>query len=350
MSADACGSPSHANTRSRRRSISPGRDAIKVLEDTDGDGRADKITTFADGLNIPIGIYPYKGGAIAWSIPNIWHFQDTNGDGKADKARRFCSGPLGWERDTHGMNASFRRGYDGWIYITHGFNNNSTVKGRDGSEIKLNSGNTYRIRPDGSRVEPHTWGQVNPFGLTFDAFGNLYSADCHSSPIYQLLRGAYYPSFGKPDDGLGFAPVLMQHSHNSTAIGGIAYYEDDQWPAEFRDNIFVGNVMTSRVNRDLLRFAGSSPSAKELPDFLTSDDPWFRPVDLQFGPDGALYVADFYNRIIGHYEVPLTHPGRDRERGRIWRVSYKQGKRPQQPLTSRGSQRTNWSRNWPAQI
>ena len=111
------------------------------------------------------------------------------------------------------------------------------------------------------------------------------------------------------------APVLMQHSHNSTAIGGIAYYDDDQWPAEFRDNIFVGNVMTSRVNRDVLRFAGSSPSAKELPDFLTSDDPWFRPVDLQFGPDGALYVADFYNRIIGHYEVPLTHPGRDRERG-----------------------------------
>ena len=313
----------------------PARDAIKVLEDSDGDGRADKITTFADGLNIPIGIYPYKGGAIAWSIPNIWHFQDTNGDGKADK-RDVLFGPLGWERDTHGMNASFRRGYDGWIYITHGFNNNSTVKGRDGSEIKLNSGNTYRIRPDGSRVEPHTWGQVNPFGLTFDALGNLYSADCHSSPIYQLLRGAWYPSFGKPDDGLGFAPVLMQHSHNSTAIGGIACYGDDQWPAEFRDNIFVGNVMTSRVNRDVLRFAGSSPSAKELPDFLTSEDPWFRPVDLQFGPDGALYVADFYNRIIGHYEVPLTHPGRDRERGRIWRISYKQARRPHQPFNLTG--------------
>src|SRR5688572_16935741 len=313
----------------------PGRDAIKVLEDTDADGRADRITTFVDGLNIPIGIYPYKGGAIGWSIPNIWHFQDTNGDGKADK-RDVLFGPLGWERDTHGMNASFRRAYDGWIYITHGFNNNSTVKGRDGNEVKLNSGNTYRIRPDGSRAEPHTWGQVNPFGLTFDALGNLYSADCHSSPIYQLLRGAYYPSFGKPDDGLGFAPVLMQHSHNSTAIGGIACYDDDQWPAEFRDNIFVGNVMTSRVNRDVLRFAGSSPSAKELPDFLTSEDPWFRPVDLQFGPDGALYVADFYNRIIGHYEVPLTHPGRDRERGRIWRISYKQARRPHQPFNLTG--------------
>ncbi|HMJ63729.1 MAG TPA: PVC-type heme-binding CxxCH protein [Candidatus Binatia bacterium] len=299
-----------------------GRDEIKILEDTDGDGRADRITTFVDELNIPIGIYPYRGGVIAWSIPNIWYFQDTDGDGKADK-REVLFGPLGWEKDTHGMNSSFRRGYDGWIYLTHGFNNTSVVKGRDGSEITLNSGNTYRIRPDGSRVEPNTWGQVNPFGLTFDPLGNLYSADCHSSPIYQLLRGGHYPSFGKPDDGLGFAPTLMQHSHNSTAIGGIMYYADDQWPAEFRDNIFVGNVMTSRVNRDSTRFTGSSPTAKELPDFLTTDDSWFRPVDLQLGPDGALYVADFYNRIIGHYEVPLTHPGRDRERGRIWRITYR---------------------------
>jgi putative heme-binding domain-containing protein len=83
--------------------------------------------------------------------------------------------------------------------------------------------------------------------------------------------------------------------------------------------------MTSRLNHDLIEWHGASSKGKELPDFLTSDDPWFRPVDLQWGPDGALYVADFYNRIIGHYEVPLDHPGRDRERGRIWRVVYKGG-------------------------
>ena len=70
----------------------------------------------------------------------------------------------------------------------------------------------------------------------------------------------------------------------------------------------------------LFRSAGSTPRARELPDFLTCDDPWFRPVDTCLAPDGALYVADFYNRIIGHYEVPLQHPGRDRERGRIWRI------------------------------
>src|SRR3954467_9996135 len=76
------------------------------------------------------------------------------------------------------------------------------------------------------------------------------------------------------------------------------------------------------INRDILRIKGANHHAIEQPDFLTCDDPWFRPVDIQLAPDGSLYVADFYNKIIGHYEVPLTHPGRDRERGRIWRISY----------------------------
>ncbi len=298
-----------------------GRDAIKILEDTDGDGRADKITTFVEGLNIPIGLYPYKSGVIAFSIPNIYYFQDTDGDGKADK-QEILYGPIGFEKDTHGMTSAFRRGFDGWIYACHGFNNITTLKGQDGSSITMQSGNTYRMKPDGSRVEHFTHGQVNPFGLMFDPLGNLYSADCHSSPIYQLLRGGYYPSFGKPDDGLGFAPTMMNHSHGSTAIGGIVYYAAGNFPNEFRNNIFVGNVMTCRINRDSLEEHGSTRLAKEKPDFLSSDDPWFRPVDLQLGPDGALYVADFYNRIIGHYEVPLDHPGRDRERGRIWRIFY----------------------------
>ena len=330
----------------------PARDRIMIFEDFGPDGRARKVTTFAEGLNIPIGLYPFRSPStvqpfnpsanaplkgsnvealkretwkcIAWSIPNIWLFEDTDGDGKADKKEKLY-GPFGWERDTHGMNSSFTRGFDGWLYATHGYNNNTDVRGRDGHELKMNSGNTYRFRLDGTRIEQNTWGQVNPFGLCFDALGNLYSADCHSEPVYQLLRGGYYPSFGKPHDGLGFAPSMIFHGHGSTAICGIVYYEDDLWPEEYRHNVFTGNVMTSRVNRDAVTFTGSTPLANERPDFVSTDDPWFRPVNLQLGPDGALYLADFYNRIIGHYEVPLTHPGRDRERGRIWRIIYTGG-------------------------
>ena len=300
------------------------RDAIKILEDTDGDGRADKVTDFANELNIPTGLLPWhkpehKAGCIAWSIPNIWYFADTDGDDIADH-REILFGPLGYEKDTHGMCSSFRLGLDGWVYATHGFNNTSQFKARDGSTLELHSGNVFRFKPDGSRVEAWTHGQVNPFGLCWDRYGNLYSADYHSSPIYQLIRGACYPSFGKPDDGLGFAPVMCQHSHGSTGICGIVYIDGGVWGPEWDDHTFVGNCVTSKVNHDHVTFTGSTPKANEQPDFLTSDDPWFRPVDLQLGPDNALYIADFYNKIIGHYEVPLEHPGRDKERGRIWRI------------------------------
>ncbi len=308
-----------------------GRDTIKILQDTNRDGRADKISTFVDGLNIPIGLYPHADSVVAFSIPNIWKFSDTNGDGRAD-SRKVLFGPFGVDRDTHGLNNSFRRGFDGWLYCCHGFNNHSTVAGADGHSITMQSGNTYRIRLDGSRIEHFTWGQVNPFGMAFDALGNIFTADCHTKPLYQLLRGGYYPSFGRTHDGLGFAPSMMDHLHGSTAIGGVAIYTDTRFPPEFRNNTFGGNVMTSRVNRDRLEVHGSTLLAISEPDFIVADDPWFRPVDIQIGPDGAMYVADFYNKIIGHYEVPLDHPGRDRRRGRIWRIVYT-GKHANTPRT-----------------
>jgi putative heme-binding domain-containing protein len=112
----------------------------------------------------------------------------------------------------------------------------------------------------------------------------------------------------------------MEHLHGSTAIAGLAIGSEGGWPEAYRDQFFSGNVMTSRINRNRIVRQGATVRAEELPDLLTSEDPWFRPVDLRFGPDGSLYIADFYNRIIGHYEVPLDHPDRDRERGRIFRV------------------------------
>jgi len=254
----------------------PGRDEIKILEDTDNDGRADKITTFADGLNIPIGIYPYQNGCIAWSIPHLWHLKDNNGDGKCDERIKLY-GPLDHTRDTHGNNSSFTRGFDGWLYITHGFRNQSRLAGDDGHEIILNSGNTYRIRLDGTRVENFTHGQVNPFGMCVDPWGNFYTADCHSSPVYQLIRNGQYPGFGRPHDGLGFAPLVIQHSHGSTAISGITWVDNPAWPEEFQDNVFIGNVMTSRVNRDRIDFTGASPVGTELEDFVRTTDPWFYP-------------------------------------------------------------------------
>ncbi|GAC1464018.1 MAG: hypothetical protein NVSMB9_02200 [Isosphaeraceae bacterium] len=299
------------------------RDGVKILSDFGPDGRARNIHSFVDGLNIPIGLLPLPNAreGIVHSIPKVYKFSDTDGDNTSDKREPLYQS-YGF-KDTHGMTNAFTWGFDGWVYACHGFTNESTVQGADKKPITMQSGNTYRMRPDGSHAEYYTHGQVNPFGLAFDPLGNLYSCDCHSRPIYQLLRGAWYPSFGKPHDGLGFGPEMITHDHGSTGIAGIVYYAADHFPKPFHDTILIGNVVTSRINLDRIEWHGSTPRAIEQPDFLVSDDPWFRPVDLELGPDGALYVADFYNKIIGHYEVPLTHPGRDRERGRIWRIVYR---------------------------
>jgi putative heme-binding domain-containing protein len=312
----------------------PGKDKLCVLEDFGADGKARKVSVFADELNIPIGVCPLpdcKSVLVSSIDPGdgkgvepscwIWKLTDTDGDGKADKREKLY-GPFG-VLDTHGMVNSFLLMPDGWVYACHGYRNTSRVKGTDGQELVMNSGNTFRFRPDGSHIEIWTRGQVNPFGMTIDPYFNIYNADCHSKPITQLIHGGTYDSFGKPHDGLGFAPTMMDHIHNSTALCGLVYYAADHFPKEYLDCMFLGNVTANRINLDKIAFTGSTPRAIEWPDFLVSSDMWFRPVDLKLGPDGALWVSDFYNKIIGHYEVDLKHPGRDKFRGRIWRIIYR---------------------------
>jgi len=305
-----------------------GKDSVRVLSDFAPDGRARKVEIFAEKLNIPIGIQPLprkpdaKGDtAIVFSIPNIWRMTDTDGDGKADKHEPLYEG-FGF-KDTHGMSSNYLYWIDGWIYGCHGFSNHSEVRDRAGNVTVLDSGNTYRFKPDGSKFEVYSHGQTNPFGLAVDPLGNFYTADSHSKPVYLVQRGGYYEGIGKKHDGLGFAPRIMDHDHGSSSIAGVAYYAAEQFPKEYWGNTFNGNPVTRRINRDRYEWHGSSPKAIEMPDFLTCDDPWFRPVQVKLGPDGALWIADFYNPIIGHYEQPLTDPRRDHKHGRIWRVVWR---------------------------
>ena len=303
-------------------------DAVYVLGDFAPDGRPRSIVTFAEGLNIPIGIQPLprkpgkKGDTLlVYSIPAIWRLEDLDGDGRADVRERLY-GDFGF-KDTHGMSSNYTYWIDGWIYGTHGFANQSSIRDGSGVVTSLASGNTYRFRPDGSRFEVWANGQTNPFGLAFDPRGDIYTADSHSKPVYLLLPGGYYEGIGKVHDGLGFAPWITQDNHGSSAIAGIAYYAATQFPEEYRGNLFNGNPVTRRVNRARLDWTGSTPQAVRQDDFLTSDDPSFRPIQVKLGPDGALWIADFYNPIIGHYETPLTHPDRDRAHGRIWRIVWR---------------------------
>ncbi|MBL7697986.1 MAG: hypothetical protein JNK79_07500, partial [Chitinophagaceae bacterium] len=283
------------------------KDKLTILEDTDHDGRADQYTVVADTLNIPIGILPVNDGAMVYSIPNIYKYADTNNDGTLDKQQKLF-GPFK-TNDTHGMINNLVMGYDGWIHACHGYTNRDTIAGTDHDSISMISGNTFRFRTDGSRVEKTTDGRINPFGLAFDELGYLYSTDCHSSPLYQLIRGGDYMQWGK-EEGIGFAPDMQSLSNEATALAGLGYYADVIFPEQYRRNFFVGDAVLSRVYRYSYTSEGSTPIGKREDDFILSDDPWFRPVDIKMGPDGALYIADFYNSIIGHYEVPLDHPKR----------------------------------------
>ncbi len=300
-----------------------GTDKLFILSDFGPDGKARKIQTFAADLNIPIGILPLPdcNSCIVSSVGEILKLTDTDGDGKYDKKQVLFTG-LG-SKDTHGMYNSFTLMPDGWVYACHGFNNDSKTKGKDDHEVQMQSGNTFRFRPDGSRIEVYTRGQVNPFGMAVDPWFNLYTADCHSKPITQLIPGAVYESFGKPHDGLGYGPTMFGYDPGGTGLCGLSWYDADYFPKQYKGCMFLGNVVTSRVNMCKIEWTGATPKAVQQPDFVKSDDPWFRPVDIKLGPDGAIYISDFYNKIIGHYEVDLKHPGRDKDRGRIWRVVRK---------------------------
>jgi len=301
----------------------PPRDWVIVVEETNATGKATKVSRYCEGLNIPIGITPLGEGdeAIVYSIPSIDRFRDTTASGKANQREKLY-GEIG-NIDTHGMANSFTPWIDGWIYGCHGFSNSSEITDSQGNVTRMRSGNTYRFRRDGSHFQQFTHGQVNPFGMTFDPLGNLFNADCHTMPLTLLLRGALYPHFGSQPDRLGFGPNMIDHNHGSTGICGPAYYAADHFPAAFHDNIFLCNPVTQRIHRDRLKSHGSTYQVETLPDLVTCDDPWFRPVDVIVGPDGALYIADFYNPVIGHYEAPLNHPDRDRTHGRVWRVTYR---------------------------
>jgi putative heme-binding domain-containing protein len=295
-------------------------DKLFILSDFDAKGKARKVQTFAADLNIPIGILPLPDckSCIVSTVGEILKLTDTDDDGKYDK-REVLFGGFG-SRDTHGMYNSYTLMPDGWVYACHGFNNDSKTKGTDGKELAMRSGNTFRFKPDGSKIEAFTRGQVNPFGMCIDPWFNFYTADCHSKPITNLIPGATYESFNSTSDALGFGPVMFGYDPGGTGLCGVCWYDADHFPAKYKGNLFLGNVVTNRVNMCKVEWTGGTPRAVQQTDFIKSNDPWFRPVDVKLGPDGAVYVNDFYNKIIGHYEVDLKHPGRDKDRGRIWRV------------------------------
>ena len=300
------------------------RDCIKILEDTDNDGRADKVTVFADGLNLATGILLGNGGVYVGQAPDLLFLQDTNHDDHADTQKVLLTG-FGLE-DRHELLNGFTWGPDGWLYMTHGVFTRSKVKIPEATEpgIEMNAA-VARFHPRTKKFEVFADGTSNPWGVDFDRYGNAFVSACVIDHLFHMAPGGIYQrQGGVPANPYAYEllPSIVEHKHYMAAYCGICIYEGDQFPAEYRGRVFMGNIHQNAINQDRLIPNGSSFKAVAEKDFVTTSDGWFRPVSEQVGPDGALWIADWCDKYPCYQNAQADPEGVDRERGRIWRVVY----------------------------
>jgi len=293
---------------------------------------------FADKLAIPLGMMPWKNGALVQYGHEIRYYADKDGDGKAENPEVVLKG-FGIQ-DSHLFPHQFERSPGGWFYLAQGLFNYSKIARPDGSpfasgekEVVFNQCKLARAKLDGSDFELLTAGPNNIWGLVTAKDGTefLQEANDMGHPVSEFIAGTHYPT-GSREKLRSYAPLLPPSTPGQpmggTGLSGLALAEDEGSPfaARWPDQkvFYVVNPITNRIQIVTLAKDDNSQAVyKKQDDFLVSSDEWFRPVSAHFGPDGCLYIADWYNKIISHNEVPRTHPDRDKTRGRIWRVKPK---------------------------
>jgi glucose/arabinose dehydrogenase len=311
-----------------RREPGPGRDRIKVLEDTDGDGTAEKVTVFAEGLNIPSGIAVGHGGVWVANAPDILYMQDTDGDGKADKQEVVVTG-FGRD-DTHELPNSLTWGPDGWLYGLNGVFNPSKVV-QNGKTFEFTCA-LFRIHPLTREFQLFCEGTSNPWGVTFDPEGSAFISACVIDHLWHLTETGYYHRQGGPYPPFTWKiESIVKHKHQKAAYCGIVYFDSDAYPEPYRNKLYMGNIHGNCLNVDRLSRDGSTYFGEGEPDFLSANDAWFMPVSQKVGPDGCLYVLDWYDRYHCYQDANRDPQGVDRARGRLYRVRY-EGTPPTKPF------------------
>jgi putative heme-binding domain-containing protein len=298
-------------------------DKIIVLEDTKGVGVADKTTVFAEGLLIPTGIEVGDGGVYVVDSTDLLHLSDTDGDGKADKRRVVLSG-FGTE-DTHHMVHTLRWGPDGLLYFNQSIYIHSHIETPHGVRRLAGSG-VWQFRPESRKLEVFCRGLVNPWGHAFDRFGQSFLTDgAGGEGINYTFPGAAFTS------AVGTDHILQGLNPGSPKDCGLEILSGRHLPDDWQGNLITNDFRGHRVCRYVVTPDGSSYSSKEMPELIKTNHPAFRPIDVKMGPDGAIYIADWYNPIIQHGEVDFRDPRRDVTHGRIWRVTAKGRKTVERP-------------------
>ena len=290
-------------------------DKVLILEDTNGDGVADKRTVFADNLHIPTAVLPADGGAYVANSTEIIFLKDTDGDGKADQRRVVLSG-FGTE-DTHHIVHTFEQGPDGMLYFLQSIYIHSHLETPYGVR-RLMGGGIWHFRPETQRAEILSKGLINPWGFIFDEHGQTFATDgAGGHGINDIFPRSVFrtsPGAKRIVDGL---------NPGQPKLCGLEILSGSHIPEKLRGVLIAPDFRGHRINAYRLKPEGSSYNSTRIEDFLSSSHRAFRPIDVKMGPDGALYIADWYNPIIQHGEVDFRDDRRDHSRGRIWRVTFK---------------------------
>ena len=290
-------------------------DKLLILEDTNGDGKADQQTIFADSLYLPTGFEFGNGGVYLAEQSNLLFLQDTDGDDKADVRKILLQG-FGTE-DCHHVPSAFEWGPDGALYFHQGVFLHSQIETPYGP-VRVVDGCTYRYHPRTEFLEPVVnYPFYNPWGQFFDEWGRHFIADATDGSNYYAN-----PMSGKIDYPNKHGSI-GSFTNNFRPTCGIELVSSRHFPEEYQGDLLVNSVLFMQGTWQHKIFEESSGfGAREKGIFLMGKYSDFRPVDLQFAPDGTLYIADWNNPLIGHQQYSFRDERRDHSHGRIWRISH----------------------------
>jgi putative membrane-bound dehydrogenase-like protein len=291
-------------------------DKILILEDTNNDGKADKHTVFIEGLHLPTGFELGDGGVYISQQPDILFAKDTDGDDRADEVETLLHG-FGTE-DSHHAIHTFIWGPDGGLYFQEGTFHHSQVETPYGP-VRLQDAGIFRYEPWRQHLEVFvSYPFANPWGHVFDRWGQNFIADASGGSNYYgtaITGNAIYPAKRK---GMKVFTTVVRPT------AGCEFVSSRHFPEEAQGNFLVNNVITFQgIKQHRVIEEGSGYKSEEVAPLLHSDDMNFRPVCLRFGPDGALYIVDWFNPLIGHMQYSLRDERRDHAHGRIWRITAK---------------------------
>jgi putative heme-binding domain-containing protein len=292
-------------------------DKILILEDTNGDGKADRQITFADHLHCPTGFEIMPQGVLVAQAPDLMLLRDTDGDLRADVRERVIGGLD--SADTHHTANSFRLDPGGALYFQEGTFHHSQVETPYGPPVRLANAGVFRYEPRTEKFEVYvTYAFANPHGHTFDRWGQDFVTDGTGNVNYYATAFSGHLEF--PDKHKEMKPFFPQHTR---PCPGTEILSSRHFPEDWQGDYLVANVIGFQgIHRYKVRDLESGFTAEEQEPIVSSTDPNFRPSDIEVGPDGAIYFLEWQNPIIGHMQHNLRDPSRDRSHGRVYRVTY----------------------------